>query len=157
MAALFLHGNCRRLFNVGAKMQSPSTTLAVNLWERRSRLGMLGLSLCACALLFGVAALAQQRASGNPSVPSSDLASDNQERVAASEAQIVTVLGGNSGLLVELKRWVAKDAADHGQVVEDADLDDTGDFYAAFARPEVPRRCYSDFATLRLLASETES
>jgi polysaccharide biosynthesis/export protein len=84
----------------------------------------------ACTFLFSGATFAQQRAGGSLSVPPSDLASDNQERVAASEAQIVAVLGDNSGLLVELKRWVAKDAADHGQVVEDADLDDT----AIFAR-----------------------
>jgi hypothetical protein len=79
-------------------------------------------------LLFCVAALGQQRAGGHLSVTPSDLASDNQERVAASEAQIVAVLNDDPGLLVELKRWVAKDAADHGQVVEDTDLDDSAIF-----------------------------
>ena len=86
---------------------------------------LLWLCIWVFTFLFGAATFAQQqRPSGNGLVPSSDLASDNQERVAASEAQIVAVLNGDPGLLVELKRWVAKDAADHGQVVEDEDLAD---------------------------------
>ncbi len=87
------------------------------------------LCVWAFAFLFGTATFAQQqRPVGNSLVPSSDLASDNQERVAASEAQIVAVLNSDTGLLVELKRWVAKDAADHGQVVEDEDLADSAIF-----------------------------
>ncbi len=50
---------------------------------------MLFLFLGASTFLFSVATVAQQRAGGNLSVPPSDLASDNQQRVAASEAQIV--------------------------------------------------------------------
>jgi hypothetical protein len=50
-------------------------------------------------------------------IPTSDLANDYLDRVAASESQIVEVLDNNPGPFVELKRWVARDAADRGQVV----------------------------------------
>ena len=36
--------------------------------------------------------------------------------------QLKTVLVKDAGLMVELKRWVAKDATDHGQIVSDSDL-----------------------------------
>lgn len=58
----------------------------------------------------------------------SDLDKENSSRVAASAAQIKTVLAKDAGLLVELKRWVARDATDSGQVVEDADLSDDAIF-----------------------------
>ncbi|HWO30919.1 MAG TPA: SLBB domain-containing protein, partial [Candidatus Acidoferrum sp.] len=58
----------------------------------------------------------------------SELAKENYSRVAASSAQIKTVLAQDAGLLVELKRWVAKDATDNGQVVEDATLSDDAIF-----------------------------
>lgn len=57
-----------------------------------------------------------------------DLAKDNLNRVAASSAQIKAVLIKDAGLLVELKRWVAKEATDNGQVVEDASLSDQAIF-----------------------------
>jgi protein involved in polysaccharide export with SLBB domain len=52
----------------------------------------------------------------------SDLAGQNQSRVAASASEIKPLLLKDSGLMVELKRWVAKDATDHGQIITDADL-----------------------------------
>ena len=58
----------------------------------------------------------------------SDLAKKNLERVAASAAQLHTVLLRDSGILVELKRWVAKEATDNGQIVEDSDLTDQAIF-----------------------------
>ena len=58
----------------------------------------------------------------------SELAQDNLKHVAASAVQIREVLVRNAGLLVELKRWVAKEAADSGQVVEDSMLSDTAMF-----------------------------
>lgn len=58
----------------------------------------------------------------------SELAKDNLNHVAASSAQIRGVLVRDAGLLVELKRWVAKEAADSGQVVEDSDLSDQAIF-----------------------------
>jgi polysaccharide biosynthesis/export protein len=51
-----------------------------------------------------------------------DLAQENLSRVAASAGQIRAVLAKDEGLLVELKRWVAKEATDNGQVVDDANL-----------------------------------
>ncbi len=53
-------------------------------------------------------------------------------RVAASSPEIKAVLLKESGLMVELKRWVAKDSTEHGQIVGDAELSD----YAIFDRLE---------------------
>ena len=58
----------------------------------------------------------------------SDLAKENLERVAASAAQIQAVLIKDPGILVELKRWVAKEATDNGQIVEDDLLTDQAIF-----------------------------
>src|SRR5215467_28047 len=65
--------------------------------------------------------------SGRPADPS-DLGQQNQGRVAASAAQIKAVLVKDEGLLVELKRWIAKEATDSGQVVEDSDLTEAAIF-----------------------------
>lgn len=56
----------------------------------------------------------------------SDLVKENLERVSASAVQIKAVLIKDAGLMVELKRWVAKEAGDNGQVVEDAAITDQG-------------------------------
>ena len=48
--------------------------------------------------------------------------------MAASAIQIRLVLVKDEGLLVELKRWVAKEATDNGQVVEDSTLTDQAIF-----------------------------
>ena len=64
---------------------------------------------------------------GNPSqrvAVQSDLARENMDRVAASSADIKAVLITQSGLMVELKRWIAKEASDNGQLVDDAELTD---------------------------------
>jgi hypothetical protein len=66
------------------------------------------------------AALAQQR--NNVTANASDLAMQNLSRVAATAAEIKAVLATDAGLMVELKHWVAKDATDHGQIVNDSDL-----------------------------------
>jgi polysaccharide export outer membrane protein len=58
----------------------------------------------------------------------SELAKDNYSRVAASSIQIRAVLVRDAGLLVELKRWVAKEATDNGQIVEDSDLSEQAIF-----------------------------
>jgi protein involved in polysaccharide export with SLBB domain len=54
----------------------------------------------------------------------SELAKDNLDRVAASTAELKAVLLQDAGLLVELKRWIAKEASDNGQVIADNDLTD---------------------------------
>ncbi len=58
----------------------------------------------------------------------SDLTKENLERVAGSAAQIQAVLTKDPGILVELKRWVAKEASDNGQVVDDSMLTDQAIF-----------------------------
>src|SRR5579862_1208380 len=58
----------------------------------------------------------------------SELGKDNLSRVAASSVQIQMVLLKDAGLLVELKRWVAKEATDNGQIVEDSNLSDQAIF-----------------------------
>ncbi|HXJ39008.1 MAG TPA: SLBB domain-containing protein [Bryobacteraceae bacterium] len=57
-----------------------------------------------------------------------DLSQENLGRVAASATQIRTVLIKDEGLLVELKRWLAKEATDNGQIVEDSKLADQAIF-----------------------------
>ena len=57
-----------------------------------------------------------------------DLAQENLGRVAASAIQIRSVLVKDEGLMVELKRWVAKEASDSGQIVEDSNLTDQAIF-----------------------------
>src|SRR4051812_18524457 len=49
-------------------------------------------------------------------------------RVAASVGQLVAILHRDPGLMVELKRWIAKDATDHGQLISDPDLTDEAIF-----------------------------
>jgi protein involved in polysaccharide export with SLBB domain len=80
-----------------------------------------GLALLAF-LLSGFVVEAQQSRRG-PTI-ASELVRENLNRVAASAVEIELVLRKEPGLMVELKRWVAKDAADHGQVVSDPDLAD---------------------------------
>ena len=48
--------------------------------------------------------------------------------VAARATQLIAIFYRDPGLLVELKRWVAKDAADNGQLVSDTDLTDEAIF-----------------------------
>jgi protein involved in polysaccharide export with SLBB domain len=66
-------------------------------------------------------AISQDQPSYRPAGPS-ELEKENLMRVSASAAQIEDILRKDPGLLVELKRWVAKEATDYGQVVEDSDL-----------------------------------
>src|SRR6266702_148225 len=58
----------------------------------------------------------------------SGLGKENLGRVAASATQMRGVLVKDEGLLVELKRWVAKEATDNGQVVDDSMLTDQAIF-----------------------------
>src|SRR5579884_1940427 len=76
------------------------------------------------ALMEGVPTFAQNQNTQyvQYSNTASDLARENQSRVAASAADIKPILLKDTGLMVELKRWIAKDASDQGQIVTDADL-----------------------------------
>src|SRR5260370_9863001 len=86
-----------------------------------------------CVLTFCATSQAQeidrQKAPRDPSSSFrspelSDLASENLDRVAASADQLKEVFEKDAGILVELKRWVAKEATDNGQIVEDFSLTD---------------------------------
>jgi len=89
-------------------------------------------ALVLCPLIYGQTAERtrnqQNQPQGNRATDLSDLAKDNLNRVAASSPQIKAVLVKDAGLLVELKRWVAKEATDNGQVVEDSNLSDQAIF-----------------------------
>src|SRR5882762_2074846 len=96
-------------------------------------------SFLVLAFLFCAPAHAQEQAGQQRETPGtggryfrmeepSDLARENLGRVAASAAQIRGVLVRDEGLLVELKRWVAKEATDNGQVVDDSTLRDQAIF-----------------------------
>jgi polysaccharide biosynthesis/export protein len=60
--------------------------------------------------------------------PRSDLARENQDYVAASAREIEGVLNQQPGLLVELQDWVARDATDHGQMVDEQQMTRQGIF-----------------------------
>src|SRR6204780_2101459 len=78
--------------------------------------------ICVLVVLgFGCGAMRAQNQRPAPTV-GSDLGRDNLSRVAASAAELKAVLLTEVGLMVELKRWVAKDATDHGQIISDSDL-----------------------------------
>ena len=91
----------------------------MNIVNFRRRIPRIAVTLAAVAL--GCSAMSAQTQRSTPR-PSSDLGRDNLSRVAASATELKAVLIKDSGLMVELKRWVAKDATDHGQIVSDSDL-----------------------------------
>ena len=82
-------------------------------------------------LLFSNALCAQQvrQSPGQDS----ELTKENLGRVGASPNQIQAVLRQQPGLLVELKRWVAQEAASNGQIVKDSDLTDQKIFARLFS------------------------
>ena len=92
--------------------------------RKNGRPGSAVLSICFCALSFLVIPASAQQPTEDRAISASELAKDNLDRVAASEGQITAVLTANPGLFVELKRWIAKDAADRGQILRDSDLTD---------------------------------
>jgi protein involved in polysaccharide export with SLBB domain len=69
---------------------------------------------------------AQERQSGTAQI--SELGRENLSRAAASATDIKAVLIKDTGLMVELKRWIAKDATGHGQIISDSDLTDVAIF-----------------------------
>jgi polysaccharide export outer membrane protein len=77
------------------------------------------------AILFSTEpAWSQSPLAGAPT----ELAKENQSRVAASASEIKTVLSKDPGLKVELKHWIAADATSHGQIVSDGELNDEAIF-----------------------------
>lgn len=93
------------------------------------RSASFGTLLLACTFIgcvaLGLSALAQRPPAQDNVFSASELAKENLDRVSASEAQITAVLNASPGLFVELKRWVARDAADRGQILKDSDFSDS--------------------------------
>ena len=58
----------------------------------------------------------------------SELERGNLMRVAASPAQVREILIKEPGIMVELKTWIAKEASDNGQIVNDENLTDNAVF-----------------------------
>ncbi len=103
-------------------------TMSINTAMHRPRALRL-LCVACCLALACTAARSQDRAATSSNVvQSSELGRDNLSHVAASAADVKAVLLKDTGLLVELKRWVAKDATGHGQIISDADLTDDAIF-----------------------------
>jgi polysaccharide biosynthesis/export protein len=73
-----------------------------------------------CVACLSISAQAQEKQADT----SSDLARQNLNFVAASAMQIKAILLEDPGLMVALKAWVAQDATDHGQMLNEADLTD---------------------------------
>jgi polysaccharide export outer membrane protein len=62
----------------------------------------------------------------NQQVPrGSGIVADNLERVAATANQILEIVNGDAGLMVELKRVLAEDAGESGQILEESDLSES--------------------------------
>jgi len=78
---------------------------------------VLSVAFLACPFVIW----AQESPAADPIAPSG-LAAENLNRVAASVAQVEELLRKDPGLLVELKRWVAKEATDRGQILDDSEL-----------------------------------
>jgi polysaccharide biosynthesis/export protein len=84
------------------------------------------LCFLSAVLLCASLGRAQERQSGARQI--SELGRENLSRAAASATDIKAVLIKDAGLMVELKRWIAKDATSHGQIISDSDLTDEAIF-----------------------------
>jgi hypothetical protein len=101
---------------------------------------LFGLSLCLVSL---ATASAQEPAAGSepgrrqeakkqtaqqPAIfgmrPTTDLATDNLDHVAATVDQLLEFLKRDAGLMVEFKRLLARDAGAAGQLLDETDLTD---------------------------------
>jgi protein involved in polysaccharide export with SLBB domain len=97
-------------------------------------LSVLGMASLNCAPSYGQQQVERPRVTREPArqnysvEQAPDFALDNLSRVGATAGQIRAVLARDAGLMVELKRWVAKEATDNGQIVEDASLTDEAVF-----------------------------
>lgn len=80
-------------------------------------------ALCTAIALFSLGLCFAQQTTERP-IPQSELDHQNMARVAATVGQLVAIFHRDPGMMVELKRLVAKDATAHGQLISDADLTD---------------------------------
>jgi hypothetical protein len=84
----------------------------------RTALASAGAVVC----LVSISTRAQERKV--PPAVTSELGRENLSRVAASAADIKSILVKDTGLMVELKRWVAREATAQGQIITDVELSD---------------------------------
>jgi len=104
--------------------------------NRRNRLNfekrnLAASTFCVLSLLFLCSTRVDAqygREQQRPAMPNSELGRENLSRVAASAAEIKTILVKDTGLMVELKRWVAKNATSQGQIIGETDLTDDAIF-----------------------------
>ncbi|MGB8591716.1 MAG: SLBB domain-containing protein [Candidatus Acidiferrales bacterium] len=102
--------------------------LTTNYFRRaRRRAGFTSAELLALVALVALMGAGAARAQNDPdaaraAAPSSDLAKENFSYVAAPAVDIETVLRNSPGLVIEVKRWMAREATEKGQVVSDSDL-----------------------------------
>src|SRR6202166_5363106 len=93
---------------------------------RSAKMSRLFLCFLSALLLCASSLVAQERQSNSRQI--SELGRENLSRAAASATDIKAILIKDAGLMVELKRWIAKDATGHGQIISDSDLTDEGVF-----------------------------
>jgi polysaccharide biosynthesis/export protein len=86
----------------------------VRRWELQTLVGVVIL------LAWSSSVIAQTRQT--KPVSQSELARQNMAHVAADTQQLALILHRDAGLMVEVKRWIAKDATDHGQIITESDL-----------------------------------
>ncbi len=89
----------------------------------------MAMRLCRWTALAGVGCVVALLANGlfaqtrqQKPISQSQLARDNMAHVAANTEQLALILHRDAGLMVEVKRWIAKDATDHGQLITENDL-----------------------------------
>ena len=112
-----------------------SCDVGVDYKSKSKVIGPLALALLFCTTAYpqrqtqGI--VAQSSGTEGPArvaLRSSDIISDNLDRVAASADQILEVVNKEAGLMVELKRLLAQDAGASGQILEESDLTDSAVF-----------------------------
>lgn len=86
------------------------------------RIAALAALYAALAVAGSGSALFAQNSQQRPVMAQSELARQNMSRVAATVGQLAVIFHRDPGLMMELKRWIAKDATDHGQLISDEDL-----------------------------------
>jgi len=68
---------------------------------------------------------AEQKSGARAAWRGTGIVADNLERVAATVEQILEVVNRDAGLMVELKRAIAQDAGEGGQILEESDLSES--------------------------------
>ena len=86
---------------------------------RRLRMGAF---VCLGAMFAALPSVLSAQTRQKPRLAQSDLAQQNLSHVAATVGQLVLIFHRDPGLMVELKRWIARDATEHGQIISDSDL-----------------------------------